>query len=524
MSRMVEEERTLLGTLKALGYSNSTISSKYIIYALFASIIGVLIGTLIGLYVLPFAIFKAYSIMFTIPFFNYDFPVFYIIITVFISLATTIVSAFIASTRELRVESASLMRPKAPAPGKRVLLERISFIWKRLNFTSKVTIRNLFRKKTRFVMTVLGIGGCTALILATFGLYASINGLMKAQYDKDGISNYDIQIVFADNQTEDSALLKNLRNDARITGLMLSHIQSVTGSSERTDKTEDVYLFVPKDSALLSEYINLQDRKTGTKLTLNNTGAIITEQFAKNTDTEIGDCVTLTTVDGETIEVPVAGITENYTFSYIYMSEDLYQYLFQKQVKYNYSIGNVADAILSDNTSVNNGATKKSQLASELMAQSGINAVAFITDTADSLNEIIDVLSIIIIIFIIAAGMLAFIVLYNLSNINISERQRELATIKVLGFHDNEVSAYIYRENIILTIFGVIFGLISGIFIHKLLITFCAIDTVMYVQTLEWYSYIIAIIITVLFSIIVNLIMHRKMTDIDMVTSLKAVE
>lgn len=524
MSRMVEEERTQMGTLKALGYSNSSIIAKFIIYALFASVIGAALGILLGLYLLPYAIFSAYSIMFTVPFFDYEFPVAYILVAMAVAVLTTIIFAAIAAARELKVNSAALMRPKAPKPGKRVILERIKFLWSRLNFTSKVTIRNIFRKKTRFVMTVFGIGGCTALILASCGLFTSINGLMKAQYNEGGISDYDIQIVFAENKNDDSEIVQNLRNDARITSIMLASMQSVTGSSERSDSTEDVYLFVPKDSDKISEYINLQDRETKNKLSLDNTGAIITEQFAKNTDTKTGDSVWIETADGEKIDIPVAGITENYTFSYIYMSEDLYQYLFQEAVGYNYAIGNVAESILSDSATNNNAATKKSSLATELMAHESINAVAYITDTMDTLNEVIDVLSIIILIFIIAAGMLAFIVLYNLSNINVSERHRELATIKVLGFHDKEVSAYIYRENIILTVFGIIFGLVLGIFIHKLLLIYCAVDTVMYVQSLEWYTYVIAVVITVLFAVIVNLIMHRKMTDIDMVTSLKSIE
>ncbi len=524
MSRMVEEERTQMGTLKALGYSNGSIIAKYALYALFASIIGAALGIVIGIFAMPYAISKAYSIMFTLPALKFDFPIGYILTGMGISIITTVLAGIIAAKKELMVNSASLMRPKSPKPGKRVLLERITFIWKRLSFTTKVTIRNLFRKKTRFFMTVFGIGGCTALILASCGLFASINGIMKAQYDEGGIANYDIQIVFADSQTEDSAIMQTLSDDARITSLMLSSIQSVTGGSDRTENTEDVYLFVPKNASELASYIKLQNRTTSELLELDNSGAIITEQFAKNTDTEIGDRIWIEITDGDRIDIPVAGITENYTFSYIYLSEDLYQYLFQNAVCYNYAIGNVADSILEDTQTTDNTATKKSALATELMSHSEVNAVAYVTDTIDTLNEVINVLSIIIMILIIAAGALAFIVLYNLSNINISERQRELATIKVLGFHDREVSAYIYRENIVLTVLGIFFGLVLGIFIHKLLITFCAVDTVMYVQSLDWYNYVIAVILTSLFAIIVNLIMHRKMTDIDMVTSLKAIE
>lgn len=524
MTRMVEEERTQMGTMKALGYSSSAIASKYIIYSLFATILGAAIGILIGVYALPYAIFEAYSIMFTMPDLIFTLPLNYILIGTVISLATTLIASVIAAVRELKVNPAALMRPKAPKPGKRVLLEKIGFIWNRMSFTSKVTVRNLFRKKSRFIMTVLGIGGCTALILASIGFYSSINDIMKMQYDEDGIAQYDLQIVFAQSQTDDSVIMKTLQNDARITDMMLSSLQSVTGGSERTEKTEDVYLFVPKDSAKLSSFVKLQDRKTGEKLTLDDTGAIITEKFATDTNTRIGDTVFVETADGEKIEIPVANVTENYTFSYIYISENLYQYLFQESVDYSYAISTVDDTILSDSQSKNNLATKKSSFTAELMSYADINAVAYVSDTIDSLNEVIGVLSIVVMIFIIAAGTLAYIVLYNLSNINISERHRELATIKVLGFHNKEVSSYIYRENVVLTVMGIILGLLLGIFVHKLLIVFCSVDAVMFVQTLKWYSYLISALLTVFFALIVNAIMHKKMRKIDMVTSLKAIE
>lgn len=524
MSRMVEEERTQMGTMKALGYSNGTIMAKYIIYALFASIIGSSIGILIGIYTLPFAINKAYSIMFTLSKLIYSFPVHYILIGMLISLLTTIFASFIASKKELKVNPASLMRPKSPKPGKRILLEHIGFLWKRINFTGKVTARNLFRRKARGIMTVIGIGGCTALILASTGLYSSINGLMTKQYGDGGIANYDVQIVFSEQQTDDSTMMKILNEDSRIKSIMLSSMQSVTGGSDNSDKTSDVYLFVPKDSTKLQSYVKLQDRKTQQPFSLDSTGAIITEKFANDTNTKIGDSVWVLTGDGEKISIPVANITENYTFSYIYLSEDLYQYLFQEKVQYNYAVGNVEPSILTETSTENGVATKKAALATELMSYDSINAVAYVSDTADTLNEVINVLSIIIVIFIAAAGLLAFIVLYNLSNINISERHRELATIKVLGFHDNEVSSYIYRENVILTLFGIIFGLIAGIFVHKLLLVYCSVDTVMFVQSLSWYCYLISAFVTALFAIIVNGIMHKKMKSINMVESLKAIE
>lgn len=524
MSRMVEEERTQMGTMKAIGYSSIAIATKYILYALFASVVGSALGIVIGVYALPYAVFKAYSIMFTMPSLSLSFPVVYILLGMAISLLTTLLAAGIACARELRVHPASLMRPKAPKPGKRVLLEKIPFIWKHISFTGKVTVRNLFRRKVRFLMTVIGIGGCTALVLASIGLYSSVHDIMPKQYGDDGIAAYDVQIVFADNQTDDSAMMELLHDDSRITDLMLSSVQSVTGGSDRIDKTQDVYLFVPKDCAKLSSLIHLQNRSTGETLTLDDSGAIITESFAKDTDTQIGDSVWIINGDGEQFSIPVAGITENYAFNYIYLSENLYQYIFQEPVTYNYAIGTVDPSILTDEQTKNVTATKKSQFTTDLMAYDSINAVAFTSDTVDTLNEVINVLSMIIAIFIVAAGLLAFIVLYNLSNINISERQRELATIKVLGFHDKEVSAYIYRENVVLTIIGILLGLLLGVFVHKLLIIYCAVDTVMYVQTLRWYSFVIAAAMTTVFAVIVNFLMHKKMQKIDMVESLKAIE
>ena len=524
MTRMVEEERTQLGTMKALGYSNATITLKYIIYSLFASIIGAALGIVAGVYSIPFAVFKAYSIMFTLPDLIYTLPLNYILIGTCISLATTLIASLIAAIRDLTVNPASLMRPKAPKSGKRVLLERMPFIWKRMSFTGKVTVRNLFRNKSRLIMTVLGIGGCSALILGSIGFYSSLNDVMKEQYGDNGISMYDVQLVFSDTQNNDTPIVNKLKNDSRITSFMLSSLQSVTGGSDRTEKIQDVYLFVPQNNEQLSSFVRLQNRRTGETFTLDDTGAIITEKFANDTKTKIGDKIFIETADGEKIEIPVANISENYTFSYIYISENLYQYLFQKPANYTYAIADIDDSILEDSMSTNNSATKKSSFTTELMSHSEINAVAYVSDTIDSLNEVIGVLSIVVMIFIIAAGTLAYIVLYNLSNINISERHRELATIKVLGFHDKEVSSYVYRENIFLTVFGIIFGLIMGIVVHKLLVYYCTVDAIMFTQTLRWYSYLISALITALFAVIVNTIMHKKMKKIDMVTSLKAIE
>ncbi len=525
MSRMVEEERTQMGTLKALGYGNASIASKYLIYSALASIIGSTIGIVISIYVLPFAIAKAYSIMFTLPSLKFSFPARYIIFAAVISLLTTLIATVSACVREFKEKPAILMRPKAPKPGKRVFLEKIKFIWKRINFTGKVTTRNLFRKKSRFIMTVLGVAGCTALILASSGLYSSINNIMKMQYGENGISKYDMQIVFANAQNDNSVMMNILRKDSRIKDVMLSSAQSVTGGSDKSKKTEDVYLFVPKSNEKFASFIKLRNRTTGQSLKLDDTGAMVTEKFADDMNVKVGDKVWVEMTDGRRINIPVASITENYAFSYIYLTENLYQYLLQSPVTYNYAIGTVEDAVLDAASAGSSGAQAgKTKLSTDLMAYESVNAVSFVSDAMDALDRVVSVLSVIIVIFIAAAGLLAFIVLYNLGNINISERQRELATLRVLGFHNKEVASYVYRENVVLSIFGILTGILLGIGVHKLLLIYCAVDAVMFVQTLPWYCFLMAAGLTALFSVIVNAVLNKKMKNVNMVESLKAIE
>lgn len=521
MTRMVEEERTQMGTLKAIGYSSSTIMSKYLIYSFFASFIGSAIGVIAGIYGMPYAIFKAYSVMFSMPQLKITFPIAYIILGMGISLLVTMGSAWISCMREVSSRTALLMRPKPPKAGRRVLLEKIGFIWRRLNFTSKVTARNLARNKTRFIMTVVGIAGCMSLILGSIGFFTSLKSVMSRQYGNNGVDNYDYQLVFDSPQTRsNSELLNALASDSRVGSLMLTSIQSVSGSSDNTDKVMDVYLFVPEDSEYLGGYKNLRNRKTGEALKLDDTGAIITEGFANDANVSVGDSIWVETESGERRNITVAGITENYTFQYVYMSPNYYQSVFSSAPSFSYAIGSFGDSL----TGSADISAAKSQFNADLMKYDSINAVAFESDTIASFERVINVVAIIIMIFIVAAGILAFVVLYNLTNINIAERQRELATIKVLGFTNIEVSNYIYRENVILTLLGIIIGIFGGIGLHKIMIEYVKVDAIMFVQNIMWYDYLIAIGITVLFAFLVNFIMHGRMKKISMVESLKSVE
>lgn len=521
MTRMVEEERTQMGTLKAIGYSSSAIISKYMLYAFFSSFIGSAIGVTAGIYGMPIAIFKAYSVMFSMPELIITFPVVYIILGMGISLLVTMGSAWVCCMREISSRTALLMRPKPPKAGRRVLLEKIGFIWKHLNFTSKVTARNLARNKTRFFMTVVGIAGCMSLILGSIGFFTSLKSVMSRQYGENGVDNYDYQLVFDSPQTRsNSELLNALASDDRVGSLMLTSVQSVSGSSDESDKIMDVYLFVPEDSNYLDGYKNLRNRKTGESLKLDDSGAIVTEAFAKDANVSVGDSVWVENDSGERKYITVAGITENYTFQYIYMSPNYYKSVFSSAPSFSYAIGSFGDSVRNSADI----ATAKAQFNSDLMKYDSINAVAFQSDTINSFEKVINIVGIIIMIFIVAAGVLAFVVLYNLTNINIAERHRELATIKVLGFTDMEVSNYIYRENVILTILGIVIGIFGGIGLHKIMIEYVKVDAIMFVQNIIWYDYLIAVGITVLFAVLVNFIMHGKMKKISMVESLKSVE
>lgn len=518
MTRMVEEERTQLGTLKALGYSNLSIITKYLIYSLAASLIGSVIGLLLGFYIFPKAIFAAYGIMYDLPPCVIRFKWNYAIIGTLISLFSTSIAAIFACYKELKSNPAMLMRPKAPKAGKRIFLERIKFIWSRMNFTSKVTARNLFRNKRRIITTLIGIAGCTALLLTGFGLGDSISAIMDNQFGKNGICNYDAQIVLNSelslSDNEEPEIMKIIKRNSEIDSTMLTHMEVTTGSSDRTDEELEINLLIPDNASSLSKFVNLNNRKTGEKVTLGDEGAIITEKFAQKTDTSVGDNITVT-VDGKDYEIPVSGIVENYTFHYVYLSRDLYEKTFESKPTFNY-----VTAILSDNVDV----AQKDALAVELMKLNEIDAVAYTTQTIETFSTIINSLNLVVAVFIIAAGALAFVVLYNLSNINLNERTREIATIKVLGFRDREASEYILRENIILTVLGVIIGLILGIFLHQYVVSVAEIDIVMFGRTVKPLSYVYAIILSFVFSMLVNLIMHRKLNKVDLVGSLKAVE
>lgn len=528
MTRMVEEERTQLGTLKALGYDNKAIVSKYIIYAILASLIGSVIGLAVGFVVLPLAISAAYGIMYTLPTVHLQFILSYALIGTAIAILSTVGATFLACYKELATCPAQLMRPRAPKAGKRVLLEKIPFIWKHLNFTSKVTVRNIFRNKRRFLMTAFGVAGCTALLLTGFGLNDSISAIINKQFNDGGIAMYDAQLVLKDPVLTDGSteapIITKLKDNNDIKNAMLTCMKVLHGHSDRSDEELEVNVLVPQNSKQLADFVKLQNRKSGEKLTLPDDGVLITEKLASKTNTDVGDEIIVTKSDGSEVRLKVAGITENYTFHYIYISQALYEQTFGEQAQFNYVMAQLKDELKAEKTEKGEESTRKGQLATELMKMPEINAVVYTTQTIDTFNNVINALSLVVAVFIIAAAALAFVVLYNLSNININERVRELATIKVLGFYDKEVDAYIYRENVFLTLIGIALGLVAGIFLHRFVVNVAEVDVVMFGRTIGWLSYVLAAAMTALFAVLVNWIMHFRLKKISMVESLKSVE
>lgn len=512
MTRMVDEQRMNIGTLKALGYGKYQIASKFLIYAGLASMIGSILGVAVGNLVFPSVVVNAYSMMYILPqpIIVFSWPL--ILLAVVIAVSVTTLSAYFALSAELVETPSLLMRPKAPKEGKRILLERIPFIWNRLSFIAKVTVRNIFRYKKRFFMTVFGIAGCTALLLTGFGLKDSIRTIVDKQFNT--LFLYDMTISFDRMVTNtDRHMFKDALSHEETFGATLL-TTTENGKVMANDEQKELTLFIPDDLESLGDVIHFQNRLTNEELQLTDQGAILTEKAAKQLKVKVGDQVTVENSKGEQAQVSIVGITENYISHYIYLSKALYQKLFGREVEPNQLL---VSSDLSDSKT-------KSQVASELMARDEISGVSFVSALKDNFDDMLTNLNYVIILLIISAGALAFVVLYNLTNVNISERMREIATIKVLGFYDQEVSAYIYRENIILTLIGTLVGLGLGVLLHLFVMTTVEVDMMMFGRQIAGTSYLYAAGLTILFAVIVNFAMYYKLKNVEMVESLKSVD
>ena len=513
MTRMVEEQRTQIGTFKALGYERHSIAGKYLGYALLATVSGSVLGILFGEKVFPYIIITAYGIMYQhMHEIMLPYNIQYGLGAAAAALASTLLATLLACYKELREQAAELMRPPAPKQGQRVLLERVRFIWKRLNFSWKASVRNLVRYKKRLFMTVFGIGGCMALMLVGFGLKDSIFAIVDIQYGE--IQLYDGNIILEDDITDEEkeTLIAELEKDKLMTGAAEGLLTQVSvGSGE---EWHDVYLDVPEDVDRFPEFVTLQDRMTDAVYTLDDSGAILTEKMATELDVEPGDAITIRDDDLGDLEVKVQAVCENYMGHYLYMTPGYYEEVYGSAPDYNCIFYKTADRITEE----------AERIGEEALAVPGALSVSYTTDLKEQVDNMLGALDSVIAVLIISAGMLAFVVLYNLNNISITERQRELATLKVLGFYNNEVTMYVYRENILLTFLGALFGIVLGKILHRFIIVTVEIESVMFGRNIDLSSFVYAFLLTLLFSLLVNGAMYFKLKKIDMVESLKSVE
>lgn len=497
MTRMVEEERSQIGTLKSLGYKDSAIMFKYVLYASLATIIGGMIGVLIGYRLLPDIVFEMYKNMYRIGDIKLSYYSSLTFQGMMIALLCTLGATIYTCRKTLKESPANLLRPVAPAPGKRVLLEKIPCIWNRLSFSYKVTVRNVFRYKKRFLMTIIGIAGCTGLILAGFGLKDCIVKMVPHQYEE--IFNYQVKVTLDENKTKDT--INKIKENKKVKDLLQIQEESIT--LDNKDTNQSITLIVPKDG--VDGFIKLQDRKSKEKYQLKD-GVIVTEKLANLLDLEEGDTLKFTGTD--TYTEKVSNITENYLFHYIYLPKEKYK-------------GTYNTVLLKTK---NMTEKQEKNFANELKEIPGVSNITFTSSTRHVFDDTMDSFAYVSLILIISAGALAFVVLYNLSSINISERRRELATIKVLGFYDKEVYQYINRENTILTVIGILLGLGVGNILTMYIIKTCELDMLMFDPTIAPLSYLYAILITAAFAILVNIILYFSLKKIDMIESLKSVE
>lgn len=513
MTRMVEEQRTQIGTLKALGYKKSAIAAKYICYAFFATLLGSVLGMLIGEKIIPYIIITAYGIMYhnvanTI---SIDYQPGFALIASAASVVCTVGATLFASGKELQETPASLMRPPAPKEGKRVLLERLTFIWKHLSFSWKSTIRNLFRYKKRLIMTVFGIAGSMGLMLVGFGIQDSISDIAAIQYRE--LQHYDGMVIEDSDATEEehAELFEYMKENEQIAHC--NRVQMTKISAPKGSSSVSIYLFVPESLSEFAKDVTLKNRITGETYELTDEGAAISEKTASLLGLKVGDMIPLKKGDKE-YKVRVAVITENYMSHYLYMTPRVYEQTFGEKPEYENIVFTMQEDCKDD----------LEMAGSRILANPGALSISYTSSLASQVDRMLSTLDAVILVLIVSAGMLAFVVLYNLNNINITERQRELATLKVLGFYDGEVSQYVLRENVILTVLGIMFGAVFGILIHRYVITTVEVDAVMFGRNIKLLSFLYSGILTSIFSIVVNGVMHFKLKTIDMVESLKSVE
>lgn len=508
MTRMVEENRREIGTLKALGYSRFEISIKYIIYALSAAAIGIVLGSVIGTHTLPRLIFVLSSD-------RYNFSgvtAFYLprpIIQASIAfLFASLGAALLVLFRELHEKPADLLQPKAPKPGKRIFLERLTPIWSRMSFNSKVSYRNLFRYKSRMIMAVIGIAGCAALMVAGVGLKDSLSSVGDKQFGP--IIDYDAIVTLKD-QTDEAKVNMIFSQNKKLTSELAMMNQTVE-LKQKGQANQKLTMMVPKDQQKFINYLHLKNQ--GEKFNLPNDGAVITQKMAELFNLEKGDSLTVHDEDQQTFKVKIANIADNYLGNFLYLSKDYYQQARGKDFKMNSYLLKSKKMTKSE----------EKELSQKLLSSGQVVNTSFISTQIEAQEQSMDNLDGIVWIFVVLSGLLAFIVLYNLTNINVSERVRELSTIKVLGFYDREVTSYIFRENFVFTILGILFGYGLGIILTKFILDQASMETITFPLVIRLGAYLSSGGLTILFSVIVMVATHFRLRHINMIDALKSNE
>ncbi len=511
MSRMVEEQRVAIGTLKALGYGNGSIIFKYMLYAVSATVLGAVFGVAVGMYLFPYVIISAYGMMYDIPTMSISIDYVTALTAGAVFTAAIALTVYLTTRSALAEQAAQLMRPKAPKNGKRIFLERVKPLWERFGFSGKVTARNLFRYKRKMLMSVVGISGCTALLLTGLALYDAINDIIAKQFED--IQNYE-GILAYDREEHPEAAEETERIIASHGGDSIRVYQKLV-TVKANGKSVDAYIAVPSDASAFTDFFDLRSRTTGEKYTLSGDTIYIDEKTTLLLNNiKAGDSVDIEISDTESVTVTLTAPFENYPNHYIYMTEDGYKRIFGKDPEYN---------VLYFRHGLGTGEAQE-KLGEELLSAEGALNVTFNSDTMVTFTHMLDTLSMVIIVIIASAGLLAFVVMYDLTIINITERIREIATLKVLGFYDGEVDGYVFRENILLSLLGTGVGLVLGVFLARFVITTAEVDLVMFGRNIYPMSFVLAAVITMVFSLMVTLAMHRRLKHVNMIEALKSVE
>lgn len=513
MTRFVNDERINSGTLKSLGYTNEDVIKKFTIYGFIAGMSGTVIGIILGHTLIPLIVYNAYSVGFTLPKIELHFHLGITIITILLSLISSIVPARIVATKDLQESTASLLQPKAPKAGTKIFLERIKPIWNRMKFTQKVTARNLFRYKKRMFMTIFGVAGAASILFAGFSVKYSISEINERQFED--IIKYDAIVVSNDDiEQEEKQELQNLLNSEEIKSYSSIYYEEISKETGKNNDKQNIKLIVPENTEQFNEYISLINRKSEESINLSSDGVVISERLADLLNVKVGDYFSYTDSKDKEQEVKVSGICEMYAGHFMFMNQEEYRNVYKDEFETNANL-----LLLKDNSIENT----EEQVA-KFMNLSAVKGVVQNTTLYNQINTIVESLDIIMLVLIIIAALLAIVILYNLTNINVSERIRELCTIKVLGFHNKETTMYIYRETIILSAIGIVVGWVIGILLHDYILTVVPPDEVMFNPTIWIGAYIIPLVTISIVSFVLKYYVNHKLKNVDMLEALKSVD